>query len=243
MLPLRRSSAHSPGSGALDTAGSVRAPILLFTVGYFVLVERAVTGFRALRPRVLLDLPAAVLAARAVLEGAVHRLYPDVQRHPIQERRLAPAGGAGRPPGLRRRLLDHGADPGQRSAAMPPSTRGASCRAIPWRTAPSSPATSPSAPGCTVGTGAFVHYGVTMGDGAVLDADSFLMKGEHVRAGARGGGQPRRRGTSPSGPSRPPPASARQRVPPRRHAPPQPTLPRLLPAGQHPAHQHAHSGP
>jgi non-ribosomal peptide synthetase-like protein len=27
--------------------------------------------------------------------------------------------------------------------------------------------------GCTQGTNAFVHYGVTMGDGAVLDADSF----------------------------------------------------------------------
>jgi len=32
--------------------------------------------------------------------------------------------------------------------------------------------------GCTVGPGAFVHYGVTMGDHVVLDADSFLMKGE-----------------------------------------------------------------
>jgi non-ribosomal peptide synthetase-like protein len=32
--------------------------------------------------------------------------------------------------------------------------------------------------GCTLGPGAFVHYGVTMGDHVVLDADSFLMKGE-----------------------------------------------------------------
>src|SRR4029079_2154543 len=31
---------------------------------------------------------------------------------------------------------------------------------------------------CVVGPGAFVHYGVTMGDHVVLDADSFLMKGE-----------------------------------------------------------------
>ncbi len=34
--------------------------------------------------------------------------------------------------------------------------------------------------GAVIGTAAFVHYGVTMGDGAVLDADSFLMKGETV---------------------------------------------------------------
>ena len=35
--------------------------------------------------------------------------------------------------------------------------------------------------GCTFGVGTLVHYGVTMGQGAVLEADSFLMKG---RAGA-----------------------------------------------------------
>jgi non-ribosomal peptide synthetase-like protein len=36
--------------------------------------------------------------------------------------------------------------------------------------------------GCSVGPGAFVHYGVSMGDHAVLDADSFLMKGEVLDA-------------------------------------------------------------
>jgi non-ribosomal peptide synthetase-like protein len=46
--------------------------------------------------------------------------------------------------------------------------------------------------GCTIGVGAFVHYGVTMGEGSVLAADSFLMKGETVPAGARWGGNPAR---------------------------------------------------
>jgi non-ribosomal peptide synthetase-like protein len=46
--------------------------------------------------------------------------------------------------------------------------------------------------GCTIGVGAFVHYGVTMGDGSVLAADSFLMKGEDVPAHARWGGNPAR---------------------------------------------------
>jgi len=36
--------------------------------------------------------------------------------------------------------------------------------------------------GCSIGPGAFVHYGVTMGDRVVLDADSFLMKGETVES-------------------------------------------------------------
>ncbi len=46
--------------------------------------------------------------------------------------------------------------------------------------------------GCTLGVGAFVLYGVTMGDGSVLCADSFLMKGEEVPAHARWGGNPAR---------------------------------------------------
>ncbi|HKR54842.1 MAG TPA: Pls/PosA family non-ribosomal peptide synthetase, partial [Gemmatimonadales bacterium] len=46
--------------------------------------------------------------------------------------------------------------------------------------------------GCTLGVGAFVHYGVTMSDGAVLAPDSFLMKGEEVPPRARWGGNPAR---------------------------------------------------
>ncbi|MFJ7627021.1 Pls/PosA family non-ribosomal peptide synthetase [Streptomyces sp. NPDC097595] len=44
--------------------------------------------------------------------------------------------------------------------------------------------------GCTLGVGAFVHYGVTIGDGAVLAPDSFLMKGESVPANVLWGGNP-----------------------------------------------------
>ena len=44
--------------------------------------------------------------------------------------------------------------------------------------------------GCTLGVGAFVHYGVTMGDGAVLAPDSFLMKGEEIAPHGRWGGNP-----------------------------------------------------
>ena len=44
--------------------------------------------------------------------------------------------------------------------------------------------------GCTLGVGALVHYGVSMGDGAELAADSFLMKGEEMPALTRWGGNP-----------------------------------------------------
>jgi non-ribosomal peptide synthetase-like protein len=44
--------------------------------------------------------------------------------------------------------------------------------------------------GVTLGVGAFVHYGVTIGDDAELAADSFLMKGEDMPANAHWGGNP-----------------------------------------------------
>jgi non-ribosomal peptide synthetase-like protein len=56
--------------------------------------------------------------------------------------------------------------------------------------------------GCTLGTYAFVHYGVTMQEGSVLDADSFLMKGEDVPALARYRGNPAREHREPT-PERP----------------------------------------
>jgi acetyltransferase-like isoleucine patch superfamily enzyme len=57
--------------------------------------------------------------------------------------------------------------------------------------------------GCTIGINAFVHYGVRIGDGAVLDPDSFLMKGEEIVPYARWRGNPAReiRDLSPVGPA------------------------------------------
>ncbi|MFI0486677.1 Pls/PosA family non-ribosomal peptide synthetase [Actinomadura sp. 9N215] len=43
---------------------------------------------------------------------------------------------------------------------------------------------------CTLGVESFVHYDVTMGEGAVLAADSFLMKGEEVPPDAHWLGNP-----------------------------------------------------
>jgi serine acetyltransferase len=64
--------------------------------------------------------------------------------------------------------------------------------------------------GCTIGVGALVHYGVTMGDGAVLAPDSFLMKGEEVPPHARWGGNPARE-LRDAAPVEPLPGRARSR--------------------------------
>jgi acetyltransferase-like isoleucine patch superfamily enzyme len=42
----------------------------------------------------------------------------------------------------------------------------------------------------TLGTAAHVHYGVTIGDGAELAPDSFLMKGEEIPPYEHWGGNP-----------------------------------------------------
>ena len=55
--------------------------------------------------------------------------------------------------------------------------------------------------GCTVGTGAFVHYAVTMEDGALVEADSFAMKGSVIRRGARWLGNPATEGETTWGSS------------------------------------------
>ena len=45
---------------------------------------------------------------------------------------------------------------------------------------------------CTIGTGGFVHYGATMQDTSVLEADAFLMKGSVMESGTRWLGNPAR---------------------------------------------------
>lgn len=45
---------------------------------------------------------------------------------------------------------------------------------------------------CTLGVGAFIHYGVTVGDDAIIAAHSFVMKGEDVPPGAHWAGNPAR---------------------------------------------------
>lgn len=45
---------------------------------------------------------------------------------------------------------------------------------------------------CTLGVAALVHYGASVGDGAELAADSFVMKGEEVPPHARWGENPAR---------------------------------------------------
>ena len=152
---------------------------LAFTTGYFVLVERAVTGFRALQPRFCSIYQAPFWR---------HERYWKVPANAYQEifNGTPFKGVLWRLLGVRigRRVFDDGCAIVERTMVSvgSHSTLGAGSivqsHSMEDGTFKSGHITIGA--GCTIGTGGFVHYGTTMGDGSVLDADAFLMKGEHV---------------------------------------------------------------
>ncbi|MDQ1025300.1 non-ribosomal peptide synthetase-like protein [Streptomyces umbrinus] len=161
---------------------------LAFTTGYYVLVERLICRFRPLEPR-------------------LHSIYdPLFWRHErlwkIPDRHISVYNGTPfknlvwRLLGVRvgRRVFDDGAYITERTltAIGSDSTLGAHSKV---QSHSQEDGTFKSdhieiGDGVTLGVGALVHYGASMGDGAVLAADSFLMKGEEVPAGAHWGGNP-----------------------------------------------------
>jgi non-ribosomal peptide synthetase-like protein len=184
---------------AVDLYAALGAPVvaleialaLLFSIGYFVLVERVVTGFRALRP-----LFCSIYDPRFWR----HERYWKVPE-------VAHLGALNGTPfknvvwrllGVRigRRVFDDGCGLPERSLVTigDDSTLNAGsiiqCHSQEDGTFKSDRSTVGA--GCTLGVGALVHYGVTIGDGAVLAPDSFLMKGEEVPPHARWGGNPAR---------------------------------------------------
>jgi non-ribosomal peptide synthetase-like protein len=164
------------------------AGTLAFTTLYYVLLERCITSFRALRPKlcsiydpyfwwherlwkvpdrhlnVFNGTPFKTLIWRLIGVRIGSRVFDDGCY--LTERTLATIGD-GCTLNAGSKIQCHSQEDGTFKSDT--STLGA---------------------GCTLGVGAHVHYGVTMGDGAVLAADSFLMKGEEVPPNARWGGNP-----------------------------------------------------
>nr|WP_308013678.1 Pls/PosA family non-ribosomal peptide synthetase [Streptomyces sp. REN17] len=161
---------------------------LVFTTGYYALVERVLLRFRPLRPR-------------------LHSIYdPLFWRHErlwkIPDTHFAVFNGTPfksllwRLLGVRvgRRVFDDGAHITERTltAIGDDCTLGAHSKV---QSHSQEDGTFKSdhieiGAGVTLGVGALVHYGASMGDAAVLAADSFLMKGEEVPPGAHWGGNP-----------------------------------------------------
>ena len=180
------------GSGGRATVLSTTAMVPLdvaFTVGYFVLVDRAVTRFRRLQPQycsiyqpafwrherfwkvpalayiqMFNGTPYKTLVWRLLGVRIGRRVFDDGCH--IVERTLASVGN-GCTLGVGSELQSHSLEDGTFKSDH--ITLGADC---------------------TLEPGAFVHYGVTMGDGAIIDTDSFVMKGEHIPPRSRWQGNP-----------------------------------------------------
>ena len=185
MLPLRDDATID---GTFDTAGTVVAD-LLFTVVYFVLVDRAVTGFRALRPKFCSIYQPAFWQHERFWKIPSIAYIPIFNGTPFK-------GVIWRLLGVRigRRVFDDGCSLIERSLVSVGSyctlAAGSIIQCHSLEDGAFKSDYTVIGAGCSLGTAAFVHYGVTMADGSALDADSFLMKGEHVPPGAHWIGNP-----------------------------------------------------
>jgi non-ribosomal peptide synthetase-like protein len=185
-----------PTFGAAAMAVAVVASVV-FTVVYFGVVERAGAGFRDLRPQYCsIYAPYFWWHERfwKLSAGAAIELFNGTPFKTLIWRLLGVRIG--------KRVFDDG-------CAMPEKTlitigddctlnTGSclQCHSLEEGTFKSG--VIKVGAGCTVGTNATVHYGVSVGDGAVIETDSFVMKGEEVPANRRFGGNPARELTAAS---------------------------------------------
>jgi non-ribosomal peptide synthetase-like protein len=179
-------SRNWPGWAA--TSASIML-VLAFTVGYFVLVDRAVTGFRALQPRYCSIYQAPFWRHERfwkVPSNAYQHIFDGTPFKGVLWRLLGMRIG--------RRVFDDGCAIVERTLVSvgDDCTLGTGSivqsHSLEDGTFKSDHITIGT--GCTIGTGTFLLYGTTMGDGSVLDTDSFLLKGEHVPPRALWRGNP-----------------------------------------------------
>lgn len=200
-----------------DTVGTVLDALFLvlslgFTALYYALVERCLTRFRPLQPQ--------VCSIYDPYFWHHERLWKVPQTHFNAFNGTPFKNVLWRLLGVRtgKRVFDDGCDLSERTLTaigddcMLNSASKIQCHSQEDGTFKSDRTTLGN--GCTIGINALVHYGVTMGDGAVLAADAFLMKGEDVPRQARWGGNPA--GETP-GNRRKSARKAERRQPPRGH--------------------------
>ncbi|GGN36502.1 Pls/PosA family non-ribosomal peptide synthetase [Streptomyces fuscichromogenes] len=161
---------------------------LAFSTGYFILVERCLGAFRALRPRLCSIYDPYFWWHERLWKVPDHflNIFNGTPFKSLVWRLLGVRIG--------RRVFDDGCYLTERTLATigDDCTLNAGskiqCHSQEDGTFKSDVTTLGA--GCTLGVAAHVHYGVTMGDGSVLAPDSFLMKGEEVPPNAEWGGNP-----------------------------------------------------
>ncbi|WP_433505485.1 Pls/PosA family non-ribosomal peptide synthetase [Pseudonocardia halophobica] len=179
---------HYADLGPVAFAAEVLTSVA-FSLLWFAFWERAIVGFRPIQPKVC-----SIYDVRFWRHERFWKLTM-----PPMERLLAGTpyrNVVARMLGLRvgRRVFDDGASITERTM----TTIGDDCSLNPGATiqchsqedgAFKSDRSALGA-GVTLGVGALVHYGVSVGDAVEIEPDSFVMKGEEIPAGARWGGNP-----------------------------------------------------
>jgi non-ribosomal peptide synthetase-like protein len=163
---------------------------VLFTTAYFVLVERAVAGFRPLRPQTCsIYEPYFWWHERywkLVIPDALDRMFAGTPFKNVLSRLLGVRLG--------KRVFDDGCFLPERTLVTIGDDVTLNAGSVLQSHSQEDGAFKSDritiGSGCTIGMGGFVHYGVTMNEDATLAADSFLMKGEDVPAHTRWGGNP-----------------------------------------------------
>ena len=110
------------GAGALAVAVA-SIFIIVFTIGYFVLIARAVTGLQTLRPRGCSIYDRSFWRHERFWKLSVMALFPMFNGTPFKNTILAAAGPAGRTAAVRRRLPDRGEDAGDHGRRRCPQRR------------------------------------------------------------------------------------------------------------------------
>ncbi|NEA97921.1 Pls/PosA family non-ribosomal peptide synthetase [Streptomyces sp. SID13726] len=173
--------------GGLLIGGYLMAGLLL-TTSYWVLVERVITRFRPLRPRLCSIYDPYFWWHERLWKVPDHHLVV-FNGTPFKNLVWKLLGVR-----LGRRVFDDGCSITERTltAIGSDATLSAHSKVQPHSqedgTFKSDHITIGD--GCTLGAAVLVHYGVSMGDGAVLGTDSFLMKGEEMPPGSHWGGNP-----------------------------------------------------
>lgn len=166
------------GATALFAATVVTS---IFAVVYYALLERASLGFGRLQPRIATIYDPYFWSHERhwkLSDSPVTRLFPGTPFRPVIYRLMGVRMGRrvwdGGAIMTERSLVDIGdfANLNESSVVQAHSLEEGAFKSDRIRIGE----------GCTLGPAAFVHYGVTMEEHSVLDADAFLMKGETVEA-------------------------------------------------------------
>jgi carbonic anhydrase/acetyltransferase-like protein (isoleucine patch superfamily) len=160
--------------------------VMLLAIGYATLVERLTTGFRALKPRVCSIYDPYFWWHERHWKMLATPLFNGTPFRPMTMRLLGVKVG--------RRVFDNGCSIPEKTLAIigdeATINEGTVIQCHSLEDGAFKSDRTVIGARCTLGVSAFVHYGVTTGPDSVIDADSFLMKGEEVAEGARWRGNP-----------------------------------------------------